>query len=56
VPEDWHRLSANALVHRALRASSGSAYKLDANDVSLIFTAPMGATKAPRTHGSSLHA
>jgi flagellar biosynthesis protein FlhF len=56
VPEDWHRLSANALVHRALRASSGSAYKLDANDVSLIFTAPMGATKAPRTHSSSLHA
>jgi len=56
VPEDWHRLSANALVHRALRASSGSAYKLDANDVSLIFTAPMGATKASRTHSSSLHA
>ena len=42
VPEDWHRLSGNALVHRALRASGSSAYKLDASDVSLIFTAPMG--------------
>ncbi len=42
VPEDWHRLSANALVHRALRAGGSSAYKLDASDVSLIFTAPMG--------------
>jgi flagellar biosynthesis protein FlhF len=41
VPEDWHRLSANALVHRAMRAGGSSAYKLDASDVSLIFTAPM---------------
>jgi flagellar biosynthesis protein FlhF len=45
VPEDWHRLSANAMVHRALRAAAGSAYKLDASDVALIFTAP---TSAPR--------
>ncbi len=42
VPEDWHRLSGNALVHRALRASGSSAYKLDASEVSLIFTAPLG--------------
>ncbi|CAN5851646.1 flagellar biosynthesis protein FlhF [soil metagenome] len=42
VPEDWHRLSANALVQRALRASGSSAYKLDASDVSLIFTAAHG--------------
>ncbi len=42
VPEDWHRLSANALVHRALRAGGSSAYKLDASEVSLIFTAPIG--------------
>ena len=41
VPEDWHRLSANALVHRALRSTANSAYKLDASDVSLIFTAPI---------------
>jgi flagellar biosynthesis protein FlhF len=40
VPEDWHRLSANALVHRALRGGGSAAYKLDANDVSLIFAAP----------------
>ena len=53
VPEDWHRLSANALVHRALRATGGTAYKLDASDVSLIFTAPMG---APRARGTALHA
>jgi flagellar biosynthesis protein FlhF len=48
VPEDWHRLSANALVHRALRAVGGTAYKLDASDVSLIFTAPLGAAMARR--------
>jgi flagellar biosynthesis protein FlhF len=41
VPEDWHRLSANALVHRALRSGGSSAYRLDASDVSLIFTAPI---------------
>jgi flagellar biosynthesis protein FlhF len=53
VPEDWHRLSANALVHRALRASGGSAYKLDASDVNLIFTAPHGS--AANRH-NALHA
>jgi flagellar biosynthesis protein FlhF len=42
VPEDWHRLSASALVTRALRSIGSSAYKLDASDVSLIFTAPIG--------------
>jgi len=46
VPEDWHRLSANALVHRALRAGGSSAYKLDASDVNLIFTAPHGSAGA----------
>jgi flagellar biosynthesis protein FlhF len=49
VPEDWHRLSANALVHRALRSGGSSAYRLDASDVSLIFTAPLG--RAPRHDG-----
>jgi flagellar biosynthesis protein FlhF len=49
VPEDWHRLSANALVHRALRAGGSAAYKLDASDVSLIFTAPSGAAARPRS-------
>jgi flagellar biosynthesis protein FlhF len=47
VPEDWHRLSSNALVHRALRAGGSSAYKLDASDVSLIFTAPLGQSARP---------
>ncbi|KPF50894.1 flagellar biosynthesis protein FlhF [beta proteobacterium AAP121] len=37
VPEDWHRLSANALVQRALRSQAGAAWKLDDNDVNLIF-------------------
>jgi flagellar biosynthesis protein FlhF len=54
VPEDWHRLSANALVHRALRAGGSGAYKLDASDVSLIFSAPAQATTR---HGARpLHA
>ncbi len=37
VPEDWHRLSANALVQRALKSHGGAAWKLDGSDVSLIF-------------------
>ncbi|HUG22554.1 flagellar biosynthesis protein FlhF [Piscinibacter sp.] len=40
VPEDWHRLSAHALVHRALRPTAGTAYRMDANDMNLIFAAP----------------
>lgn len=51
VPEDWHRLSANALVHRALRGGGSSAYKLDAGDVNLIFAAP----KSGLLHGMAAH-
>lgn len=40
VPEDWHRLSANALVHRALRGGGSTAYKFDAGDVNLVFASP----------------
>ena len=40
VPEDWHRLSSQALVHRALRASLNPAYRLDPNEVSLILSTP----------------
>ncbi len=40
VPEDWHRLSSQALVHRALRASLNPAYRLDPTEVSLVFSAP----------------
>lgn len=43
VPEDWHRLSSHALVHRALRAGGSPAYKLDASDVNLVFATPQGA-------------
>ncbi len=56
VPEDWHRLSANALVHRALRAGGSSAYKLDASEVRLIFTAPMGAALSSAAGRAPLHA
>ena len=54
VPEDWHRLSAKALVHRALRATAGTAFRMDAGDVSLMFAgtprhaaAPLGAAARP---------
>ncbi len=43
VPEDWHRLSAQALVQRALRAASTSAWRMDASDVNLVFAAPRAA-------------
>ena len=38
VPEDWHRLSSHALVQRALRASASTAYRMDPDEVSLVFT------------------
>ncbi len=37
VPEDWHRLSSQALVQRALRAQPGASWKLDAGEVNLVF-------------------
>jgi flagellar biosynthesis protein FlhF len=37
VPEDWHRLSANALVQRALKAVAAPAWRLDAQEVNLVF-------------------
>jgi len=40
VPEDWHRLSSHALVHRALRPTAGTAYRMDSSDMNLIFAAP----------------
>jgi flagellar biosynthesis protein FlhF len=39
VPEDWHRLSANALVQRALKVSGNTAWRLDDSDVNLVFAA-----------------
>ncbi|MFM2066870.1 MAG: hypothetical protein RLZZ584_1779 [Pseudomonadota bacterium] len=40
VPEDWHRLTAQALIHRALRCASAQAWRMDSKDVSLMFAAP----------------
>ena len=37
VPEDWHRLSAAALVQQALRHAPPAAWRLDAGDVKLVF-------------------
>jgi flagellar biosynthesis protein FlhF len=37
VPEDWHRLSANALVQRALKGGGSLAWKMDDEDVNLVF-------------------
>jgi len=37
VPEDWHHLSANALVHRALKGGGSLAYRMDPQDVHLVF-------------------
>jgi flagellar biosynthesis protein FlhF len=51
VPEDWHRLSSQALVQRALRAQPSSGWKLDADEVSLVFA---GAARMNR--GAANHA
>jgi flagellar biosynthesis protein FlhF len=51
VPEDWHRLSAQALVQRAMRASSNPTWKLEAEDVQLVFaTAPRAGRSASSLH------
>jgi flagellar biosynthesis protein FlhF len=52
VPEDWHRLSAHALVQRALRGGGSPAWRLDAGDVNLVF-AGLPASPSP---AAGLHA
>jgi flagellar biosynthesis protein FlhF len=42
VPEDWHHLSASALVQRALRSAGSSAWRFDAAEMNLVFAAPHG--------------
>ena len=42
VPEDWHRLSSQALVQRALRGGGGASWRLDAGEVHLLFAATQG--------------
>jgi len=50
VPEDWHRLSASALVQRALRSHANPSWKLDADEVSLVFAGLQGgAARAARS-------
>jgi flagellar biosynthesis protein FlhF len=52
VPEDWHRLTAQALVQRALKWQGGGAYRHDAQDVNLIFAMPRpGGTADAMAHG-----
>jgi flagellar biosynthesis protein FlhF len=46
VPEDWHRVSASALVQRALRGGGSSAWRFDTADMNLVFAAPAGAGSA----------
>ena len=48
VPEDWHRLSAQALVHRALRSAPATAWRMDAGDVNLVFAGLRAAPAARR--------
>ncbi|MCH7343982.1 flagellar biosynthesis protein FlhF [Pelomonas sp. CA6] len=52
VPEDWHRLSAQALVQRALRPHGASAWRMDSADVNLIFAAGNVAAAAPTAMGA----
>ena len=50
VPEDWHRLSASALVQRALRGGGSPAWRMDAGDVNLVFAGlPSVSAGAPAT-------
>lgn len=44
VPEDWHHLSASALVQRALRSAGSSAWRFDASEMNLVFAAPQSAS------------
>ena len=37
VPEDWHRLTAQALVQRAMRETARGHWRMDADSVELIF-------------------
>ena len=52
VPEDWHRLSPNALVQRALRSHAAAAWRHDTADMNLVFAGVPHPTMsaAPRSH------
>ena len=52
VPEDWHRLSSSALMHRALRPTIATAYRMDSSEVNLIFAAPQHQSHAVPPHAA----
>ncbi len=52
VPEDWHRLSSNALMHRALRPTIATAYRMDSSEVNLIFAAPQHQSHPAAPHAA----
>ncbi|MEY4753448.1 MAG: hypothetical protein RJA44_1123, partial [Pseudomonadota bacterium] len=37
VPEDWHRLTSQALIQRAMHCGGGQAWRMDNDDVNLMF-------------------
>jgi flagellar biosynthesis protein FlhF len=45
VPEDWHRLSANALVQQALRCTGQNAWRMDVSEMNLVFAGMRSATQ-----------
>ncbi len=47
VPEDWHRLSAHALVQRALRGGGSPAWRLDAAEMNLVFAGSPSMSSTP---------
>jgi flagellar biosynthesis protein FlhF len=53
VPEDWHRLSAQALLQRALRASANRSWRLEGHEVNLVFA---GVSSSAGAAGAALHA
>ena len=56
VPEDWHCLSANALVQRALRSHAAAAWQHDTADMNLVFAGvphPAPAAHVPRAAPSA---
>jgi flagellar biosynthesis protein FlhF len=50
VPEDWHRLSANTLVQRALRGGGSAAWRMDSADMNLVFAGGAGAAGSAALH------
>lgn len=51
VPEDWHRLSAPALVQRALRAAANRSWRFEPHEVNLVFAGFSGG--AARAHAAA---